>query len=95
MAPVRSVEVPIRIPVPKDGEALPGAFAYDLRMHMAGKGEQTVAVGVRDDLGRTSSFLSKALPGGEARRDRLRAAGAGAVGRGWGRKAGAAFSPFS
>jgi VWFA-related protein len=61
MAPVRSVEVPIRIPAPKDGEALPGAFAYDLRMHMAGKGEQTVAVGVRDDLGRTSSFLSKAL----------------------------------
>lgn len=61
MAPVRSVDVPVRIPAPQEPEALPGAFVYDIRMQMAGKGEQTVAVGVRDDLGQTSSFLLKAL----------------------------------
>ncbi|HEX6861765.1 MAG TPA: hypothetical protein VF414_03060, partial [Thermoanaerobaculia bacterium] len=61
MAPVRSVEVPIRVPAPSGTGALSGAFAYDIRMTMAGKGEQTVAVGIRDDLGQTASFLSKAL----------------------------------
>ncbi|HSK76853.1 MAG TPA: VWA domain-containing protein [Thermoanaerobaculia bacterium] len=61
MAPVRSVEIPVRIPAPKGGEALSGAFVYDIRMTMAGKGEQTVAVGIRDDLGQTASFLAKAL----------------------------------
>ena len=61
MAPVRSVEVPIRVPAPNGTEGLPGVFVYDIRMTMAGKGEQTVAVGVRDDLGQTASFLSKAL----------------------------------
>lgn len=61
MAPVRSVDVPVRIPAPKETKALAGAFVYDIRMHMAGKGEQTVAVGVRDDLGQTSSFISTAL----------------------------------
>ncbi|HSN86945.1 MAG TPA: VWA domain-containing protein [Thermoanaerobaculia bacterium] len=61
MAPVRSVEIPVRIPAPKGGEPLSGAFVYDIRMTMAGKGEQTVAVGIRDDLGQTASFLAKAL----------------------------------
>lgn len=61
MAPVRSVEIPIRVPAPSGTGALSGAFVYDIRMTMAGKGEQTVAVGVRDDLGQTASFLSKAL----------------------------------
>lgn len=60
-APVQSVRVPVRIPAPADGngkEQLDRLFAYDIRMRMAERGEQTVAVGVQDDLGRTTSFIT-------------------------------------
>jgi VWFA-related protein len=58
MAPVQSLHVPVRIPAPESKEQLAGrTFAYDIRMHMAQRGEQTVAAGIQDDLGRTTSFL--------------------------------------
>jgi VWFA-related protein len=59
MAPVQSLHVPVRISAPESKEQLAGrTFAYDIRMHMAERGEQTVAVGIQDDLGRTSSFIT-------------------------------------
>jgi VWFA-related protein len=58
IAPVQSVKVPVRIPAPPGKDQLSGTFAYDLRMRMAERGEQTVAVGVQDDLGHTTSFIT-------------------------------------
>jgi VWFA-related protein len=58
ITPVQSVKVPVRIPAPPGKDQLSGAFAYDLRMRMAERGEQTVAVGVQDDLGHTTSFIT-------------------------------------
>jgi VWFA-related protein len=57
-APVRSVRVPIRIPAAQGKEQLARIFAYDLRMRMAERSEQTVAVGIQDDLGHTTSFIT-------------------------------------
>ena len=57
-APVRSVRVPIRIPAAGGKEQLARIFAYDLRMRMAERSEQTVAVGIQDDLGHTASFIT-------------------------------------
>jgi VWFA-related protein len=57
IAPVQSVRVPIRIPA-AGKEQLARTFAYDLRMRMAERGEQTVAVGIQDDLGHTTSFIT-------------------------------------
>lgn len=56
-APVQSVRVPIRVPAPAGKDPALGFFDYDLRMRMAERGEQTVAVGIQDDLGHTASFL--------------------------------------
>jgi len=59
MAPVQKVRVPVRIPASVAQEQLPGqTFAYDIRMKMAERGEQTVAVGIQDDLGHTTSFIT-------------------------------------
>lgn len=58
IAPVQSVKVPVRIPAPPGKAQLSGTFAYDLRMRMAERGEQTVAVGIQDDLGHTTSFIT-------------------------------------
>ncbi len=58
IAPVQSVKVPVRIPAPPGKDQLSGTFAYDLRMWMAERGEQTVAVGIQDDLGHTTSFIT-------------------------------------
>jgi VWFA-related protein len=56
--PVRSVRVPIRIPAAEGKEHLTRFFAYDLQMRMAERSEQTVAVGIQDDLGHTTSFIT-------------------------------------
>src|SRR4029077_6256815 len=56
--PVRSVRVPIRLPAAGGKEQLARIFAYDLRMRMAERSEQTVAVGIQDDLGHTASFIT-------------------------------------
>jgi VWFA-related protein len=58
IAPVQSVRVPVRIPAAAGKEQLGRTFAYDLRMRMAERGEQTVAVGIQDDLGHTTSFIT-------------------------------------
>jgi VWFA-related protein len=58
VAPVQSVRVPIRLPAAGGKEQLARVFAYDLRMRMAERGEQTVAVGIQDDLGHTTSFIT-------------------------------------
>ena len=59
MAPVQKVQVPVRIPATVAREQLPGqTFAYDIRMKMAERGKQTVAVGVQDDLGHVASFIT-------------------------------------
>ena len=58
MAPVQSVRVPVRIPAAGGKEQLDRLFAYDIRMRMAERGEQTVALGIQDDLGRTTSFIT-------------------------------------
>ena len=59
IAPVsESVRVPVRIPAVTGQEQLGRTFAYDLRMRMAERGEQTVAVGIQDDLGHTTSFIT-------------------------------------
>jgi VWFA-related protein len=58
IAPVQSVRVPVRIPAAAGKEQLARTFAYDLRMRMAEQGEQTVAVGIQDDLGHTTSFIT-------------------------------------
>lgn len=60
MAPVQKVRVPIRIPAPSGGgkEQLDRLFAYDIRMRMAERGEQTVALGIQDDLGHATSFIT-------------------------------------
>jgi hypothetical protein len=58
IAPVQSVRVPVRIPAATGKEQLARTFAYDLRMRMAERGEQTVAVGIQDDLGHTTSFIA-------------------------------------
>lgn len=59
MAPVQSVRVPVRIPAAGGKEQLNRLFAYDIRMRMAERGEQTVALGIQDDLGRTTSFITE------------------------------------
>ncbi|HEY2290573.1 MAG TPA: hypothetical protein VGM86_07715 [Thermoanaerobaculia bacterium] len=58
---MQSVKVPVRIPAPPGKDQLTGTFAYDLRMRMAERGEQTVAVGIQDDLGHTTSFITGAF----------------------------------
>ena len=59
MAPVQSVKVPVRIPAAGGKEQLNRLFAYDIRMRMAERGEQTVALGIQDDLGHTTSFITE------------------------------------
>jgi VWFA-related protein len=62
MAPVQKVRVPVRIPSTVAQEQLASrVFAYDIRMKMAERGEQTVAVGVQDDLGHVLSFITGAF----------------------------------
>ncbi len=64
VAPVQSVRVPIRIPAPatpgvEGKQQLDRLFAYDIRMRMAERGEETVALGIQDDLGHTTSFITR------------------------------------
>ncbi|MFL6194530.1 MAG: VWA domain-containing protein [Thermoanaerobaculia bacterium] len=62
VAPVQSVHVPVRIPAPPGKDQLAVShFAYDMRMRMAERGDQTVAVGIQDDLGHTTSFITGAF----------------------------------
>ncbi len=58
MAPVQSVRVPVSLLAAGGKEQLDRLFAYDIRMRMAERGEQTVALGIQDDLGHTTSFIT-------------------------------------
>jgi hypothetical protein len=61
-APVQTVRVSVRIPAGQDKKQLATRnFAYDIRMRMAERGEQTVAVGIQDDLGHTTSFIKESF----------------------------------
>jgi hypothetical protein len=51
------VRVPIRISAAEGKAQLDRPFVYDIQMRMAERGEQTVALGIQDDMGQTSSFL--------------------------------------
>jgi VWFA-related protein len=64
-SPVRQVEVPIEIARKEVLNALGQHYLYTLTLKMAA-GEQRVAVAVRDDLGATTSYLSRAVSVGAA-----------------------------
>ncbi|MCB1054197.1 MAG: VWA domain-containing protein [Acidobacteria bacterium] len=59
-APVQQVPVPISIPVDQVDTARDQTFVYTLQLLMRA-GNQRVAVGVRDDLGSDTSFLSRSV----------------------------------
>ena len=60
MTPVRQIPVPIHIPRKEVLTALGQYYVYTLTLQLA-PGEQRVAVGVRDDVAATSSYLSRAV----------------------------------
>jgi hypothetical protein len=60
MAPVRQFPVPIHIPRKEVLTALGQYYVYTLTLQLA-PGEQRVAVGIRDDVAATSSYLSRAV----------------------------------
>jgi VWFA-related protein len=60
MTPVRQIPLPIRIPRKEVLSALGQYYEYTLTLQLA-PGEQRVAVGVRDDVAATSSYLSRAV----------------------------------
>ncbi len=65
---VKQVPVPIRIPHDEVLHALGQTYVYTLTLNLA-PGEQTVAIGVRDDTSASSSYLSRTvtvLPGDSA-----------------------------
>ncbi|HSS75919.1 MAG TPA: VWA domain-containing protein [Thermoanaerobaculia bacterium] len=65
MAPVRQFPVPIHIPRKEVLTALGQYYVYTLTLQLA-PGEQRVAVGIRDDVAATSSYLSRAVTVGAA-----------------------------
>ena len=60
MTPVRQIPLPIHIPRKEVLTALGQYYVYTLTLQLA-PGEQRVAVGVRDDVAATSSYLSRAV----------------------------------
>jgi hypothetical protein len=60
MAPVRQIPVAIHIPRKEVLTALGQYYVYTLTLQLA-PGEQRVAVGIRDDVAATSSYLSRAV----------------------------------
>ncbi|HEV7508394.1 MAG TPA: VWA domain-containing protein [Thermoanaerobaculia bacterium] len=60
MTPVRQIPVPIHIPRKEVLTALGQYYVYTLTLQLA-PGEQRVAVGIRDDVAATSSYLSHAV----------------------------------
>jgi VWFA-related protein len=60
MTPVRQIPVPIHIPHSEMLTALGQYYDYTLTLQLA-PGEQRVAVGIRDDVAATSSYLSRAV----------------------------------
>jgi hypothetical protein len=57
---VSNVAVPVQIPNAELGEALQKSFAYTMTLVMR-RGDQRVSIGVRDDIGGTTAFVSKSL----------------------------------
>jgi VWFA-related protein len=60
MSPMRQIPVPIHIPHKEILTALGQFYVYTLTLQLA-PGEQTVAVGVRDEVAATTSYLSRAV----------------------------------
>jgi VWFA-related protein len=60
MSTVRQIPVPIHIPHKEVLTALGQFYVYTLTLQLA-PGEQTVAVGVRDEVAATTSYLSRAV----------------------------------
>jgi VWFA-related protein len=58
--PVRQIEVPVRIPHVQAITALGQVYLYELTLTL-GKGEQHLAVAVRDEATTTTSFLARTL----------------------------------
>jgi VWFA-related protein len=65
LSPVRQVEVPISIPRNEVLTAMGQYFVYTLTLNLQ-PGEQTVAVGVRDEPSRIASYLSRDVKVGKA-----------------------------
>ena len=63
-SPVRQVPVPIRIPRKEVLTAMGQFYLYTLTLQLR-PGEQQVALGVRDEIGATTSYLSRAVTVGE------------------------------
>jgi VWFA-related protein len=59
-APVRQVSVPIKIPRKEVLNALGQSYLYTLTLQLA-PGQSQVAVGVRDEIAATTSYLSRAV----------------------------------
>lgn len=60
MTPVRQIPVPIHVPRREELTALGQYYDYTLTLQLA-PGQQQVAVGIRDDVAATSSYLSRAV----------------------------------
>lgn len=60
VAPVQEVPVPIDIPQAQFEEARTKFYQYEMKLLMR-TGRQVVAVGVRDDIGATSGFVSRGV----------------------------------
>ena len=67
-SPMERIELPIRIPNERILEAMTGAAAYPIQLEMNG-GPQRLAVGVRDQLGRTDAVVHVDLVVGDEDRD--------------------------
>ena len=61
LAPVRASEVPISIPTARLDEARGKVYLYEVKMLMR-EGDHQVAVGLRDELANTASFLLAPVP---------------------------------
>jgi len=59
-APMRQVAVPIKIPRKEVLNALGQSYLYTLTLHLA-PGQNQVALGVRDEIAATTSYLSRAV----------------------------------
>ena len=65
MSPMRQVEVPLSIPRKQVLNAMGQYYVYNLTLNMK-PGLQHVAVAVRDDIGTTTSYLSRTVAVGSA-----------------------------
>jgi VWFA-related protein len=63
-SPLRQVEVPIRIPRKQVLNAMGQFYLYTLTLQLK-PGEQQVAVAVRDEIGATTSYLSRSVTAGQ------------------------------